>query len=50
MGHLYRVIKQHGIGIKCRNSLPLRTQDNYQHKNMGGKTRGNHMSFYYMKY
>ena len=26
------------IGIKCRNSLPLRTQDNYKHKNMGGKT------------
>ena len=38
MGHLYRVIKQHVIGIKCRNSLPLRTQDNYKHKNMGGKT------------
>lgn len=38
MGHLYRVIKQHVIGIKCRNSLPLRTQDNYKHKNVGGKT------------
>jgi hypothetical protein len=36
--HLYRVIKQHVIGIKCRNSLPLRTQDNYKHKNMGCKT------------
>jgi hypothetical protein len=38
MGHLYRVIKQHVIGIKCRNSLPIRTQDNYKHKHMGGKT------------
>jgi hypothetical protein len=28
MGHLYRVIKQHVIGIKCRNSLPQgRIQD-----------------------
>ena len=38
MGHLYRVIKQHVIGIKCRNSFPQRTQDNYKHKDMGGKT------------
>jgi hypothetical protein len=38
MGHLYRVIKQHVIDIKCRNSIPLRTRDNYKHKNMGGKT------------
>jgi hypothetical protein len=38
MGHLYRVIIQHVIGIKCRNSLPLRTQNNYKHKHMGGKT------------
>ena len=53
MGHLYRVIKQHVIDIKCRNSLPLCTQDNYKHNNMGSKTamrctRGNHMSFYYI--
>ena len=38
MGHVYSVIKQNVIDIKCRNSLPLRTQDNYKHKNMGGKT------------
>ena len=38
IGHVYRVTEQNLIDIECRNSIPLRTQDNYKHKNMGGKT------------
>ena len=38
MGNSHRLIKQNLVDIKCTNSIRLRTQDNYKHKNMGGKT------------
>ena len=38
IGNLYRITEQNLFDIECRNSIPLRTQDNYKHKHMGGKT------------